>query len=230
MPAVTLDGEQIMNRLSAAGLASGQELDPKIRDFHRELLARFPPLESFSDADLEQIAERDDIVWSVTPDVGATHVWLAIIWPRASAVLAAVRDLAAGQGLVCYDPQASHVYNPPLSPSGAGLRLEACDGSVVINPGPQDIARMLRQLSERNWYAILQREPDSSWYVQVGLGPGAGSLPPGKLAVEHREGSPDRHFRCTVDGIGDVIEVFSGFASGANGWRTALPWAPLTLS
>jgi hypothetical protein len=33
-----------------------------------------------------------------------------------------------------------------------------------------------------------------------------------------------------VDGIGDVTEVFAGFASGDDARKTALPWAPLTLS
>jgi hypothetical protein len=96
--------------------------------------------------------------------------------------------------------------------------------------GTEDITGMLRRLSERNWYAILEKEPDSGWYVQVGTGPGAGSLPAGKFAVEHRDGSPDRHFRCIVDDIADVIQVFSGFASGQDAWKTALPWAPLTLT
>jgi hypothetical protein len=49
----------------------------------------------------------------------------------------------------------------------------------------------------------------------------------GKFAVEYRHGGPDRHFRCVVDTIDDVVRVFVAFASGSDHWKTLLLWEPL---
>jgi hypothetical protein len=80
---------------------------PRVHRFLRELTALHPQID---DVPEDQV---DDCPWSVAFDQSDGHVVMSISRSRAEEMLAVVRDLAAKHGLVCYDPQADQVYNPP---------------------------------------------------------------------------------------------------------------------
>ena len=166
-------------------------------------------MESLADEELESSP------WSMTPEISASHVIVTISWSRAQEVAEFVLRAAAARGLVCFDPQASVVHNPPARAVAGGLRLEFCDGSVVEHPDLAALGTLLQALSAQNWYACLESRP--GWFVQVGIGPNAGNVPAGKFALEHREGAPERHRRTLVTSLADVVAAFEGFASGGPG-------------
>ena len=79
---------------------------------------------------------------------------------------------------------------------------------------------MLGRLSAENWFAVLER---GDHYVQVGVGERAATRPPW-LALEHREGLPDRHFRVQVAEPERIVRAFTGFAAGEDAWRDGFDW------
>jgi hypothetical protein len=128
-PATAEQAERICREL-AAGNTSSVNADARVQGFARELLGQFPALESLADEELEASS------WSMTPEISASHVIMTISWSRAQEVAEFVFALAASRGLVCFDPQASVVHNPPGQALAGGLRLEFCDGGVVDRPPP----------------------------------------------------------------------------------------------
>ncbi|MCW2915403.1 MAG: hypothetical protein JWN52_3471 [Actinomycetia bacterium] len=210
--------ERICHELAAENTSS-VSADARVQGFAQELLRRFPALESLTDAELEASP------WSMTPEISASHVIMTISWSRAQELAEFVLALAARRGLVCFDPQASVVHNPPGQALAGGLRLEFCDGGVVDRPEPAALGVLLQALSPRNWYVCLESRP--GWFVQVGIGPNAGNVPAGKFALEHREGTPERHHRALVASRDEVVAAFEGFASGNPVWKDSFSWSHL---
>ena len=215
-PATAEKAERICHELAAENTSSVSS-DARVQGFAQELLQRFPALESLTGEELEASP------WSMTPWVTDSHVIMTISWSRAQEVAKFVLALAAERGLVCFDPQASVVHNPPGQAPADGLRLEFCDGGVVDRPDPAALATLLQTLSSRNWYACLEARP--GWFIQVGIGPNAGNVPAGKFALEHREGAPERHYRTLVASLDDVVAAFEGFASGDPAWKGSISWS-----
>jgi hypothetical protein len=193
--------------------------DTRVRGFAQELLGRFPALESLADEELPASP------WSMTPEVSAGHMIITISWSRAQEVAEFVLGLAAGRGLVCFDPQASVVRSPAGQAVAGGLRLEFCDGGVVDRPDPAALRTLLQALSPRNRYACLEARP--GWFVQVGIGPDAGNVRAGTFALEYREGTPERHRRTLAASLDDVVAAFEGFASGDPAWKDTFSWSHL---
>lgn len=217
-PVTLQQAERICGQLSA-GEGADREADPQLEGFYRQLIAWYPPLERLSDS------ESEGSPWSMSPGLAPGHVTVMVRWPSAQEITRRVIPLAAEHSLVCYDPQAGHVHNPPHQ--GSETRLEFCDGSVILDPEPTDLRRLLRLVDTRNWYAVLEREP--GWYVQVGIGQHAGRVPAGTFALEYREGAADRHFRTLVTSLDEVVSAFGGFASADPAWRSAFAWQQLSL-
>lgn len=92
---------------------------PAVGSFYDALLDRFPPLESFSDADIDRLG-----VWSVTPERSDAIVAVSCVWSRADEVGAVVLALAAEHGLVCYEP-GYHVVNPNVPGYAAAFTLSS---------------------------------------------------------------------------------------------------------
>jgi hypothetical protein len=112
-----------------------------------------------------------------------------------------------------------------IEPTTSGvLLLSSCHGPVVTNPAPADIERLLRSLSDENWFAILERT--DGWYVQVGLGEPAG-IRPGWYALERREGSAHSHFQAIATDLKEIIRAFHGFASDDEEWIRRFAWQRL---
>ncbi|WP_326568055.1 hypothetical protein VSH64_40655 [Amycolatopsis rhabdoformis] len=180
---------------------------PQVAAFYRELTARHPEL----------VDDPEKSPWTAGLGLSADAVVMTIAWSRAEAVARLVFDLARRHGLVAFDPQKGDVHNP------AALALSSCDGARVENPDPAALRAALQRLSARNWHAVLER---GDAYVQVGQGEYAGA-PEGHYALEHRDGSPDRHYRTDVPSLDDVATAFIGFATHDPDWRTRFEWRKL---
>ncbi|GAA0909633.1 hypothetical protein [Virgisporangium aurantiacum] len=54
-------------------------------------------------------------------------------------------------------------------------------------------------------------------YLQAAAG-GRSDIPAGVFRVERREGGPDLHFRCDVESLEEVAEIFRGYLANQDGW------------
>lgn len=191
--------------------------DAAVLTFHRELIKRFPPLETLGDDGI------DDSPWTMSPDATAGRAILCMGLSRASKIGPFILELARRHRLVCFDPSTGVVHNPPPARPHGSLLLASCDGSMALDPGPEDLRSQLGRLSQANFYACLERE--EGWFVQIGIGQRAGNVPDGKFALEYREGAPDRHYRMIADSLDDAVSLFEDFAAGRNSYKTAFAWA-----
>ncbi|MEW2354622.1 hypothetical protein [Spirillospora sp. NPDC029432] len=200
----------------------GVERDERVDAFHGELLAAYPALEGL------ETAEADASPWSMTPGhIPGLYVIMMMGYSDAPDVAPAVVELAMRHGLVCYDPQVTRVHNPPEIVDTGVPRMDFCDGGAAADPGPEELPGLLGQLTERNWWASLDRSP--GWFMQVGIGERAGGLPDGVFGLEYREGGADRHFRVLLHDFDEVVRAFQGYAEGHESWKTAFDWRPLML-
>ncbi|GAA2123326.1 hypothetical protein GCM10009759_74340 [Kitasatospora saccharophila] len=84
----------------------------------------------------------------------------------------------------------------------------------------------MRSLPAENRYVIL--EDPSGRFVQSGTGARVGAAT-GGYAVEHRDGSPERHYRCVLRDREQVVSVFADFARDPATRPTGVTWEKLTL-
>ncbi|MER5398913.1 hypothetical protein [Streptomyces sp. NPDC002599] len=202
--------------LAGAGVVASEA----VAAFHRELTGRFPELSAAEDDGPGAEASP----WAARFDVSAAHVIMPMSWSRAGGTAPEVVALAGRHGLVCFDPQARVLHRPPAQRGTDALRLQPCVGLKVEDADPDVIERAVHRLSEDNWFLIL--EGCGGHFLQVGHGPNAG-LPAGGFAVEHRDGSPERHYRCVLSERGQVAALFADYASGATTWSVDVRWDSL---
>ena len=194
-----------------------------IRDFYAALVAEFPePPDAVDAAD----GWDESSPWSAGLDVGDGFVLLPMRWSRAAEVAPRVIALAAGRGLVCFDPQAEVVHVPPALRSKGGLELRSCVGLPVSDPDPETVERAVRRLSADNWFVIL--EGPAGRFVQVGAGDQAG-VATGTHALEYRDGAPEHHYRCALPDRDQVISVFADFLRDPSSRPTGVAWESLWL-
>ncbi|MDH6217277.1 hypothetical protein [Streptomyces pseudovenezuelae] len=222
----SLAAEKYKSLCDSSTSAAGVVVSDAVTAFHRALVVDFPEL-SDSAADSPRVEASP---WTSGLDVSDAHVIMPISWGRADEIAPAVLALAGRHGLVCFDPQAEVLHLPPAlreanglgGTDGAGvLRLQPCVGLNVEGPDLDVIDRAVRQLSADNWFLILEK-PEGR-YVQVGQGPNAG-VNAGEFAVEHRDGSMERHYRCVLSDEDQVAVIFAEFASGAEAWSVDVRW------
>lgn len=199
----------------------GAGVDPSeaVAAFHRELTGRFPEL---SAAEGDGRAEASP--WTAGLDVSVAHVIMPMSSGRAAGAAPEVVALAGRHGLVCFDPQAEVLHLPPALRGADGPSLQPCVGLKVEDADLDVIERAVHRLSEENWFLILERR--SGHFLQVGHGPNAG-LRTGGFAVEHRDGAPERHYRCVLNEKDQVAALFADYASGASAWSVDARWDSL---
>lgn len=183
--------------------------DDRVGAFHAEILSVYPAL--------EDVAEGDS-PWSMTPSLEPSGcVAMCMGYAESGEAAPVIVETAMRHGLVCFDPQVVRVHNPPEIVNSDGLHLVFFDGGTVNEPSSQDLPRLLRLITDRNWFAYLDARP--GWYVQAGLGERAGGAPEGMYGVEYREGSADRHFRYVTGDFGEMVNAFQGFVDGRDDWK-----------
>ncbi len=193
---------------------------PAVPVFLDALLDRFPPLESLSDDDIDMLG-----VWSVTPDRSDSIAALSCVWSRADEVDQVVRELAAAQGLVCYEP-GYHVLNPNAAGYVPPFIVSAEGLPTIPDPDTRRLEWIVRRLDPDNFYVVLERA--DGWYAQVGYGDRAG-VGAGTYALEYREGSPDEHYRCESPDITAATLFLQEFLAGEQAWKQRHAWQPLAL-
>ncbi|MGA5445468.1 hypothetical protein ACPCVO_02325 [Streptomyces umbrinus] len=210
-------------RLCGSDLAgAGVVASEAVSAFHQALIVEFPELSSAGD-DGQQVAVSP---WTAGLDVSAAHVLMPMSWSRASETAPEVVALACRHGLVCFDPQAEVLHLPPALRGTDGLSLQPCVGLKVEDPDLDVIERAVGRLSAENWFLILEKRLGR--YLQVGRGPNAGLSASG-FAVEHRDGSPDRHYRCVLSEKDQVAAIFADFASGEAAWSVDVRWDKVSM-
>ncbi|RPE27987.1 hypothetical protein [Kitasatospora cineracea] len=188
-------------------------------------------VQGFCAALVDEFPEADDATdesspWSAGLDVGDGFVLMPMQWGRAAEVAPRVIELAGQHGLVCFDPQAGVVHVPPALRTAGALELQSCVGLPVSDPDLETVERAVRRLSAENWFVIL--EDPSGRFVQVGTGARAGAAA-GGYAVEHRDGSPERHYRCVLPDREQVVSVFADFVRDPATRPTGVAWEKLAL-
>nr|WP_204342866.1 hypothetical protein [Micromonospora terminaliae] len=191
---------------------------PAVGRFYDALLDRFPPLESLSDEDIDRLG-----VWSMTPERSDAIVAVSCVWSRADELGAAVLALAVEHGLVCYEP-GYHVVNPNAPGYTAPFTLSSESLPTMPDPDDRRLEWIMGQVGRDNGYVILERA--DGWFVQVGYGD-AGGVPDGTYALEYREGSIDRHFRCQTTDRAAAVRLLQEFRAGDETWKRRHTWGPL---
>jgi hypothetical protein len=219
----TSDAAGKYERLCAGDLAgAGVVANEAVSAFHQALITQFPELSAAGD-DWQQATVSP---WTASLDVSPAHVIMPMSWSRSGEIAPEVVALAGTHGLVCFDPQAEVLHLPPALSGTAGLSLRSCAGLKVEDPDLDVIEHAVHGLSAENWFLILEK--GRGRYLQVGQGPNAGLTTSG-FAVEHRDGSPDRHYRCVLSDKDQVAMVFADFASGRTVWSVDAQWAKVQL-
>lgn len=201
-------------RLMCEGVSGVAVGSPAVARFRAALVAEFPE------------APAPDSLWSAGLDLSEECVLMPMGWSRAAEVAPRIVDLAGEYGLVCFDPQDGVVHVPPGLRRPDPLLLQSCVGLRVQDPDAETVERAVRRLSADNWFVIL--EASEGRYVQVGTGSRAG-VAAGGFGVEHRDGSPDRHYRCVLPDLEQVVAVFADFARGAQAWSVEAKWENLSM-
>jgi hypothetical protein len=88
------------------------------------------------------------------------------------------------------------------------LTLERSHGRPIAHPSAFEVESQVRQLGDGLDYVIL--DMGGEHYLQAAA-QGYCEIPTGVFWVERREGGPDRHFRCEVDTVEEVAEIFRGY-------------------
>jgi hypothetical protein len=93
--------------------------------------------------------------------------------------------------------------------------LERSHGRPIAHPSNDEVQAQVRRLGNGLDYLIVDMGGEN--YLQAAAG-GYCDIPAGVFWVERREGSPDRHFRCQVDTLDDVAEVFRDYLMNQDSW------------
>ena len=206
--------------LAGAGVVASEAVSA----FHQALIMEFPELSSAGD-DCQQVSGRCRRGRRASTSL-PLMCSCPMSWSRASETAPDVVALAGRHGLVCFDPQAEVLHLPSALRGTDGLSLQPCVGLKVEDPDLDVIERAVRRLSAENWFLILERRLGR--YLQVAQGPNAG-LSANGFAVEHRDGSPDRHYRCVLSEKDQVATVFADFASGEAAWSVDARWDKVSM-
>jgi hypothetical protein len=95
------------------------------------------------------------------------------------------------------------------------VTLERSHGRPIAQPSALDVGSHVGQLGAGLDYLILDLGGEN--YLQAAAG-GRSDIPAGVFRVERREGGPDLHFRCDVESLEEVAEIFRGYLANQDGW------------
>lgn len=103
------------------------EPSPDVLRFYEELTERYPPLESFPEAQL--VAGTAVTYWSDSPERSNRVVSMSLQWRVPDGVVEYIGDLATKHGLILFDPQGPDVHRPGVpderTPFGAQGAIQA---------------------------------------------------------------------------------------------------------
>jgi len=95
------------------------------------------------------------------------------------------------------------------------VTLERSHGRTIGQPSAVDVDSQVRRLGNGLDHLIVELGGEN--YLQAAVG-GRYDIPAGVFWVERREGSSDLHFRCEVDTLEEVAEIYRGYLKDQDGW------------
>lgn len=98
---------------------------------------------------------------------------------------------------------------------GVKATLERSHGRPIMQPSNDEVQAEVHRLGDGLDHLILELGSDN--YLQAAAG-GQYDIPVGVFWVERREGGPDAHFRCEVDSVEEVAEIFRGYLTKQEAW------------
>lgn len=142
-----------------------------------------------------------------TPSPHGVGAYFSASWSDAEASRAALIPAAAGLGFDVYDPQ-EHL----LIDTADAKSAEVVHGGLGMFPMLSRAlsATLVARLAEPDPFLIVSRDTDV--YVQT-------LIRDGHCVIEHRDGSPDRHFAADTspDGVADLIWAWTESGPSALG-------------
>ena len=217
---ITVDFAEAKVRRWAGGNVDVVAPHPAVSSTRDSLLERFPPLESLSDADIDELG-----VWSMTPVAADSMLVLSCRWSYADEVWGVVRTLAARAGLVCYE-SGDRILEPNAAGHLPRFTLTSMVLPTVPDPDAQHLERVARLLTAEKHFAVLERS--DGFYVQVGYGRRAG-VAPGTYALEYRAGPDGDHSRAETRAVAEAIRFLKEFRDGEDQWKQRHAWEILML-
>jgi hypothetical protein len=110
------------------------------------------------------------------------------------------------------------LYRVPLAGFRLGaprLTLERSHSRPIPQPSALDVESQVSKLGNGIDYLIVDMGGEN--YLQASAG-SRSETTAGGFEVERREGGPDLHFRCEVDTLEEVAEIFRGYLVNQDGW------------
>jgi hypothetical protein len=106
------------------------------------------------------------------------------------------------------------------------LRAIPESGPTTVDPSEDMLYELLSDVDAgRGAWLIVERVADTSGqtYAQ------ALRRADGSYLVEHREGSPDAHFKTGVATMRDAHQLLTGWAFELPAWNAGHDWSPVTI-
>ncbi|MFJ8045787.1 DUF6891 domain-containing protein [Kitasatospora sp. NPDC096147] len=105
------------------------------------------------------------------------------------------------------------------------ITVRTADGERLVRPTPEELAALVARIgADGDRFLILQRAPDlpdvfaQTWHRSGDV-----------YAVEHRDGSVERHFGTLFDDPGAVAAALTGWAREEPGWDAGKEWSRLVF-
>ncbi|MEU4829068.1 hypothetical protein [Streptosporangium sp. NPDC023615] len=145
-------------------------------------------------------------------------VLVTLVPERADEDSAEVFALAAGCGLVCYDPRRHLVHN--LEPRGVhpAMEMRTGDGMIVVGPDLGLVSDALTTLSPQNPFMALVVFGEH--FVQT-------SPEPSGYELEYRDSVRGLMFRTHVADLAAVQDAFVEYATGGRAFMDRHDWRPV---
>lgn len=109
----------------------------------------------------------------------------------------------------------------PEREPGPLLRATVESGAVVDDPSEDALFALLEHMERgEEDYLIVERTSDSTQQTYAQVAPEGN----GEYVVEHRDGSPERHFATHVADMRSAHELLTGWAFDVPDWDAGVEW------
>ncbi|MDT0202959.1 hypothetical protein [Nocardioides sp. AE5] len=212
----------VLDSMRSALVDPPAEPDARIAAFHDEITGLFPDAGD-DDADADG-GEQAEVPWSISPQIQAPDwLYLCITWSRAEELHHAVDRLAATHGLAVFNPQSGVVVQLRSTPT---LRASTENGDTIDDPSSDALLMLFEGIEEgTSSYLIVDDLADATGHTYAQTSRNKD----GSWVVEHRDGSPDRHFGTTAPDMASAHALIAGWAQQAPGWRESATWEQVSF-
>jgi hypothetical protein len=203
-----------------AAAITAEQAEAKLERFGEGEPDVFTPHPAVAQARAELLRRFSAAQLIVPPPPADAVLHLAVAWAHAAEVTAAVTEVTAAAGLVCYDPGGGLLRANALARQ-APYTLTSDANPRIPDPDPARLDRIARRLGTRCTYVILERA--DGWFVQSAYRHGG-------YAIEYQEGGLDRHFHTETTDLDEVIRFLREFRAGDESYKQRHAWQRVDLS